>query len=52
MYVLQEHEVETYIIKQQAPTKQHNKVGREISRTRLWSEGEQTLIALQQVASE
>ncbi|XP_073984141.1 adenylyl cyclase 78C-like isoform X3 [Rhodnius prolixus] len=49
---LKEHEVETYIIKQQAPTKQHNKVGREISRTRLWSEGEQTLIALQQVAKK
>lgn len=43
----QEHEVETFLIKQQAPSKPHT-VQREISRTRLWSEGDQTLITVQQ----
>ncbi|XP_014244187.1 adenylate cyclase type 8-like isoform X2 [Cimex lectularius] len=49
---LKEHEIESYIIKQQVPTKQTHKIGREISRTRLWSEGEQTLIAVQQVVKK
>ncbi|CAH1402811.1 unnamed protein product [Nezara viridula] len=44
---LKEHEVETFLIKQQAPSKPHT-VQREISRTRLWSEGDQTLITVQQ----
>uniref|UniRef100_A0A146MB14 adenylate cyclase n=6 Tax=Lygus hesperus TaxID=30085 RepID=A0A146MB14_LYGHE len=46
---LKEHEVVTYLIKQVVPTKQVHRVGREVSRARLWSEGEQTLIAVHQV---
>ncbi|BES95747.1 Adenylate cyclase [Nesidiocoris tenuis] len=49
---LKEHEVETYLIKQVVPTKQVHRVGREMSRARLWSEGEQTLIAIHQVTKK